>query len=220
MKDFIIKNKWYIVAIAIGIVGLGFASAFILNKLVRLKNKNPKKILFVGDSITTGDSAYPSKIRSQRSDLQIDTLSQVGKKTSWMLDNLKTKLANEKYDRVYIYGGVNDAFSSTPINETLSNLQQMVDLINNNGADAFVIEGYEVDGFMDNQKMPTTQYVSSKEDYLPLIETYKQYQNNISKTIKNANIIKAINLGTLTSDGIHPNNEGQQIIADQILKTI
>jgi lysophospholipase L1-like esterase len=219
MRNFLSKYKWYIVG-AISLVGLGVATAYAIDKITIVKNKNPKKLLFVGDSITTGDSAYPSKIRSQKSDLQVDTLSQVGKNTSWMLDNLKTKLASNKYDRVYIYGGINDVFSSVPIATILSNIQEMVDLINENGADAFVIEGYDIDGFMDYQKMPVTQYVSTKQDYLPLIEKYKQYQNNIANTIKNANFVKPINLGTKTSDGIHPNGEGQQIIATEILKTI
>ena len=219
MRIFLSKYKWYIVG-AISLVGLGVATAYAIDKITIVKNKNPNKLLFVGDSITTGDSAYPSKIRSQKSDLQIDTLSQVGKNTSWMLDNLKTKLASNKYDRVYIYGGINDVFSSIPIATILSNIQEMVDLINENGADAFVIEGYDIDGFMDYQKMPVTQYVSTKEDYLPLIEKYKQYQDNIANTIKNANFVKPINLGTKTSDGIHPNGEGQQIIATEILKTI
>jgi len=219
MRNFLSKYKWYIVG-AISLIGLGVATAYAIDKITIVKNKNPKKLLFVGDSITTGDSAYPSKIRSQKSDLQIDTLSQVGKTTSWMLDNLKTKLASSKYDRVYIYGGINDVFSSVPIATIISNIQEMVDLINENGADAFVIEGYDIDGFMDYQKMPVTQYVSIKEDYLPLIEKYKQYQNNIANIIKNANFVKPINLGTKTSDGIHPNGEGQQIIATEILKTI
>lgn len=219
MRNFLSKYKWYIVG-AISLVGLGVATAYAIDKITIVKNKNPKKLLFVGDSITTGDSAYPSKIRSQKSDLQVDTLSQVGKTTSWMLDNLKTKLASNKYDRVYIYGGINDVFSSIPIATILSNIQEMVDLINENGADAFVIEGYDIDGFMDYQKMPITQYVTNKQDYLPLIEKYKQYQDNIANTIKNANFVKPINLGIKTSDGIHPNGEGQQIIATEILKTI
>jgi len=219
MSNLIGKNKWFILG-SIGMVGLGVAVAFLFNSFRKIKNKNPKKLLFVGDSITTGQSAYPSIIQGERSDLTIDRVSSIGKQTSWMLDNLKNQLSSNKYDRVYIYGGINDSFSSVPVSTSLANIQEMVDLINQSGADAFVIQGYVIDGFMDYLKMPITQYVTTKEDYIPLIEKYKQLQASISSTIKNANIIKPINLGDKTQDGIHPNGEGQQIIANQILKTL
>lgn len=219
MSNLIGKNKWYILG-SIGLVGVGVAVAFLFSSFRKIKNRNPKKLLFVGDSITTGQSAYPSIIQSQRNDLTIDKVSSVGKQTSWMLDNLKNQLSSNKYDRVYIYGGINDAFSSVPVSTSLANIQEMVDLINQNGADAFVIQGYVIDGFMDYIKMPITQYVTTKEDYIPLIEKYKQLQGSIPSVIKNANIIKPINIEDKTQDGIHPNNEGQQIIANQILKTL
>ena len=58
------------------------------------------------------------------------------------------------------------------------------------------------------------------EEYVPLIEKYKQYQSAIPKTIKNATIIPQFNLGDNTSDGTHPSAKGQQMIADIILKTL
>ena len=217
--NFIQKNKWYILGF-VGLAGLGVSISLLFERFFNLKNPNPKKILFVGDSISTGESTYPAIIRRDRSDLQIDTLSQGGKRTDWMLENLKSQLASNKYDRVYIYGGVNDAFSTTPISSILSNVQSMVNLINENGADAFVISGYVVDGFMDLSKFKPSVYVPEVSGFIPLIERYKQYQSSLFKTIKNAKVIKPINLGDRTGDGIHPNGEGQRMIANEILKTI
>ena len=219
MKNFIENNKWYILGF-VGLAGLGVATALLFERFFNLKNPNPKKILFVGDSISTGESTYPAIIRRDRSDLQIDTLSEGGRRTDWMLENLKSKLASNKYDRVYIYGGVNDAFSTTPISSILSNVQSMVNLINENGADAFIISGYVVDGFMDLSKFTPSKYVTEVSGFIPLIDRYKQYQSSLFKTIKNAKIIKPINLGNRTGDGIHPNGEGQRIIANEVLKTI
>ena len=219
MKNFIENNKWYILGF-VGLAGLGVATALLFERFFNLKNPNPKKILFVGDSISTGESTYPAIIRRDRSDLQIDTLSEGGRRTDWMLENLKSKLASNKYDRVYIYGGVNDAFSTTPISSILSNVQSMVNLINENGADAFIISGYVVDGFMDLSKFTPSKYVTEVSGFIPLIDRYKQYQSSLFKTIKNAKIIKPINLGNRTRDGIHPNGEGQRIIANEVLKTI
>jgi lysophospholipase L1-like esterase len=96
----------------------------------------------------------------------------------------------------------------------------MVNLINENGADAFVISGYVVDGFMDLSKFTPSKYVTEVSGFIPLIDRYKQYQSSLFKTIKNAKIIKPINLGNRTGDGIHPNGEGQRIIANEVLKTI
>lgn len=185
---------------------------------------NNKNILFVGDSITDIDDnkgrptgTYPLLIRKDRPDLSIDVNALGGKTTSWMLLNLPPYLRNKKYAKVFIYGGVNDAFSDYVKLETaVSNIQKMVDLAVQNGAKPYVLLGYEPVGFMDYRKMPTTRYVTRKENYIPLIERYKKLQPMIASQIKNATIIPKINLGTQTPDGTHPNGAGQRIIADTI----
>ena len=68
--------------------------------------------------------------------------------------------------------------------------------------------------------MPVTIYQKGKEDNIPLIEEYTSFQNQLPTRIKNANFISKINLGDKTNDGIHPNTEGQKIVAQNILKTI
>lgn len=188
------------------------------------KKKNVKKILFVGDSITATEfngkptSTYPNLIRKLRPDLQIDVLAISGKQTKWMLENLPSKLTNG-YDRVYIYGGVNDALSNVSVSSVQSNMQKMVDLVNKSGAEAWVVLGYEPQGFMDWRKMPVTRYISKKEDYIPLISRYQNIQANYLKT-RNANFVNKFQLSpNLTSDGTHPYTGGQQIIAQEIMKT-
>lgn len=221
-KEFIQNNKWYILG-SIGFVGVGIGVAYFISRFTKLKNPNPKKILFVGDSISDPKYSivYPLKVKEARPDLQVDIVALGGKTTSWMLENLIPQLQNNKYDRVYIYGGINDMFSPVSVSTALSNVQKMVDLINENGADAFVLQGYTHNGyFMDANRIPTTRYVTTAEEYLPLIEKYKQYQSAIPKTIKNATIIPQFNLGDNTSDGTHPSAKGQQMIADIILKTL
>lgn len=216
--NFLQKYKWYILG-GITLIGLGVFSAFVLT-MKRLKNRNPKKILFVGDSISTGSSTYPAKIKNKRSDLEVDVVAQGGKRTDWMLDNLRDKLDTNEYDRVYIYGGVNDAFSSVKIPDIYKNLQAMVDLINKNGADAFIIKGYVIDGFMDLSKFTPSKYVPDVNGFIPIIAKYKDYQNGISKNVKDAFFIEPINLGDRTGDGVHPNGTGQEMIAEEILKTL
>lgn len=216
--SFISKNKWLIIG-GLGIIGLGVLTAFLIDSLSPIKNRNPNKILFLGDSITVDFHSYANNIRKKFTDKDITIKASVGKKTSWMLQSLKDLLKNNSYDRIYVYGGINDIFSGVSGNEALSNIQQIVDLGTEKGADVFVIEGVNPEGFMDINKMSLNQYVSNKEEYLPKIEKYGQYQDNL-KTIKKARLIKKFDLGNRTDDGIHPNPQGQQIITQEILKTI
>jgi lysophospholipase L1-like esterase len=218
--------------ILIGAAG-GFFVGVLLCSLTKKRNeflgglfgtkKSPKSILFIGDSITADPQwSYPALIRKARPDLNIDVLAKPGQTTKWMADNLPFKLAAKKYDRIYIYGGVNDAYNSyikvpdTPI----ANVQKMIDLSRQNGAESYVILGIEPNGYMDYRKMPITQYVRRKEDYIPLIERYKQIQAAYGTRLRNATLVPKFNLGTNTSDGTHPNGVGQQKIADKILSTI
>jgi hypothetical protein len=94
----------------------------------------------------------------------------------------------------------------------------MVDLANSNGASAYVVLGYEPNGFMDYKKMPTTRYVGTKEGYIPLIDRYKKLQEKYL-SIRNANFVPKFQLGSNTSDGTHPSGIGQNIIAKDIMKT-
>jgi lysophospholipase L1-like esterase len=191
----------------------------------RQATNNNKNILFIGDSITDIDDArgratgtYPLLIRKDRPDLSIDVNALGGKTTSWMLLNLPPYLRNKKYGKVFIYGGVNDAFSNNvKLDTTIVNIQKMVDLAIQNGAKPYVVLGYEPVGFMDYRKMPTTRYVTRKEDYIPLIARYKTLQQMMASKIKGATIIPKIVLGSsYTSDGTHPTGAGQRIIADTI----
>ena len=191
-----------------------------LNGQKKSKNKN-NNILFIGDSLTDIDfkgqptGTYPLKIRKDRPDLIVDVHAEVGKTTGWMLSNLPLYL-NKPYNKVFIYGGVNDAFSTVKLETAVANVQKMVDLAVANGAKAYVITGYEPNGFMDYRKMPTTRYVTSKQAYIPLIERYKQFQSLIQSRIKNATIIPKFDLAGMTNDGTHPTGTGQKQIAETI----
>lgn len=207
------------------------------NKLTtQIKNKTPKKILFIGDSHTAIKKkdgtplsyTYPAILKKELESkgYTIDVLALGGMTTKWMLDNLPTQLKNNKYDRVYIYGGTNDASNSSIKLETaLSNIQKMVDLSIENGADPFVIIGYKVEG--EQGKLMNWKVMSIKgtvlkkqEEWIPYIERYKNLQKAIPETIKNANFIPTYDLQGKTSDGIHASTEGQKVVADIIKESL
>lgn len=202
-------------------------------KKVRIKHKNPKKILIVGDSQSAikmangGDISftYPNLLRKQFSDKKIDVLALQGKTTGWMLSNLPNQLKGKKYDRVYIYGGGNDATnSSITIDKIISNIQKMVNLARENGADVFVNLGYKIEGtsgkFGNYNIMPITPYIKDRKQWIPLVERRKLVQKRLSKEIKGANLIPIYDLKQNTTDGIHPTAQGHKLVAQAIAKTL
>ena len=191
--------------------------------------KLPKSMLFVGDSITAIDYdgkpvtfTYPNLLKKELEPkgIKIDVLAEGGKTTGWQLENLIQKLKTNKYDRIYIYGGINDMFSGISKEKALSNLQQMVDLSKKNGADPYVIIGYDAKTFMDENKLKPTSLVPTKAGMVALKNKYVDYQNSIPTTITGAKIVNKFDIpSSMTVDGIHPTPSGHKIIAKSLLET-
>ena len=200
---------------------------------LKIKNKNAQKILIGGDSQSSIKTAsvksisytYPNILIKNLPTKQIDVLAVGGKTSSWLLSNLPKKLSEKKYDRIYLYIGGNDTSNaSIKLETTLSNIQKMVDLGNNNGADVFVVLGYKVEGlngkFGNYNLMSLTRYLTRKEDWIPYIEKRKELQRLIPQTIKNAHFVPIYDLQQKTNDGIHPNSEGHKIVANKFIDSL
>jgi lysophospholipase L1-like esterase len=193
--------------------GGGFSTTDSLNLM--------NSILFVGDSITAAEFSYANLIKKEYPKKDIQVLAKGGMRTSWMLANLKPVLNQKHYDRVYIWGGVNDMFSAVTIEQAINNIQQMVNMVNAQKGEAFVIIGYDTEIFMDKDKLQTTKYVPTKEGMYKLRERYIIFQNRLEKEIRNAKIIKKFNLNSsYTADAIHPNPSAHKIIKSIILKSL
>jgi acyl-CoA thioesterase-1 len=232
-----ISNKIILISVA-SLVVVGISTAliyrFVKNKKgkSKIKNKNPKKILIIGDSQSAIESSSGNKItytypnllqdKLKNKGVTIDVVAQVGKTTDWMKKNLANRLKDKKYDRVIIYGGGNDTSNaSIKLDTTLNNIQSMVDMSRENGADAFVNLGYKIQGDFGNYKiMPITPYITSKEKWIPYVQKRKDLQKLIPQKIKNATFIPAYDLQNKTSDGIHPTASGHKIVAEKVYDTI
>ena len=220
---------------AFSIVAIGLSVFFIARRKrnkVTMKNKSPKRILIVGDSQSAiKDSngnkisyTYPNILQKELAPqgITIDVLASVGKTTDWMKNNLPSQLAKNKYDRVIIYGGGNDASSSSiPLQTPLNNIQKMVNMVRDSGADAFVNLGWKVEGDFGNHLiMPITPYITKREDWIPLVARRKELQKMIPQKIQNATFIEPYDLKSFTKDGIHPTAEGHKIAAERIKESI
>lgn len=234
------NTKQIIVYSAIGVasaIGL-FSLFYFFNKRLnstRIKNKNPKKILIVGDSQVAVVNAsggkitytYPNILREKLSNkgVSIDVLALGGKTTDWMKKSLPAKLKSKKYDRVIIHGGGNDTSSaSIPLSTTIKNIQEMADLAKNNGADVFVNLGYKIQGkFGDINIMPVgrpANLLTKKEQWIPYVQKRKELQRLLPNQIKGVNFIDPYDLQSKTTDGIHPTAAGHKIVAEKIYETI
>jgi len=239
------KLKKIIIISVVGLLIVGVTTAFVIrrrkNKLngggdnVPVKNNNPKKILIVGDSQSAIKNAqgknttytYPNLLREKLKDkgVTIDVLALGGKTTAWMLENLPAQLKGNKYDRVIIYGGGNDTSNaSIPLDKTISNIQKMVDLSSENGADVFVNLGYKIEGNFGNINiMPVgrpANLLKKKEDWIPYVQKRKDLQKLIPTRITNATFIPVYDLESKTTDGIHPTSAGHKIVAEKIYDSI
>ena len=242
------KTKTIILISVLGIILVTLTSVVIVRQVrkrrgrlnggedsVPVKNSNPKTILIVGDSQSAIKNAkggnitysYPNilKEKLKSSGVTIDVLALGGKTTKWMLENLPSQLAKKKYDRVIIYGGGNDTSNaSIPLDTTISNIQKMVDLSRENGADAFVNLGYKVEGkFGDINILPVgrpANLLKKKEDWIPYVQKRKDLQKLIPEKITNATFIPVYDLESKTTDGIHPTSAGHKIVAEKIYESI
>jgi acyl-CoA thioesterase-1 len=231
------KTQKIIIISLVSAVALALTTAIIIrvvrkNRGAKVKNKNPKKILIVGDSQSAIETSsgnkitytYPNLLQNKLQDkgVTIDVLAIGGKTTDWMKKNLPSKLKNKKYDRVIIYGGGNDTSNaSIKLETTLNNIQQMVDMSRENGADVFVNLGYKVQGDFGNYKiMPITPYITEREKWIPYVQKRKDLQKLIPQKIKNATFIPSYDLQSKTTDGIHPTASGHKIVAEKVYDTI
>lgn len=178
-------------------------------------------VLFVGDSITAAEFSYANLIKKEYPKKDIQVLAKGGMRTKWMLDNLSLELKRKHYDRVYIWGGVNDMFSAVTIEQAINHVQQMIDMVNSQKGEAYVIIGYDAETFMDKDKLKTTKYVPTKEGMYKLRDRYIEYQNRLEKEVRNAKIVKRFNLSSsYNSDAIHPSPAAHKIIKNIILKNL
>ena len=194
-----------------------------LHSLVNLIKEDDGKInvMFVGDSLSSGPGyTWNYLLENAHPDWDVTHVAKVGMKTSWMLDNMLPKLKEKKYDKVFIWGGGNDAFGQVSLDSVVSNIQSMVDAVVNQGGQAYVFIGYDAKSVMSDDKLKPTKYCD-KPCMLKSRDRTIELQEKVLNGIKNATIIPAV-VGdpSWTSDGIHPNGSAHKLFKDQVEKYI
>lgn len=188
-------------------------------QLKLLKESKDESILLVGDSHTVDAGFTWSSLMKKNFD-NVKIIAIGGKRTSWMKEQLQNELKNKKYDKVIIWGGNNDTFSLTPNSQAISNIQQMVDMVNAQGGKAFVIQGYDYEIFADPEKYKPTKYANI-EDMKKFRKKYIDFQNDLASSISGAVIIPKFKVeNSHASDNIHGDSFAHQVVLNDVSKYI
>ncbi|MBO0323728.1 arylesterase [Muricauda sp. CAU 1633] len=181
---------------------------------ISVTNDSKKKILFFGDSLTAGyglelGEAFPSiiqqKIDSLGLDYQVINAGLSGETTASGKNRLEWVL-EEDISIVIIELGANDGLRGVPLHETESNLQAMVDMVQEKLPDAEIV--------LAGMKIPPNmgpEYTSTFERIFPELAE-KENVPLIPFLLENVAGIPDLNQG----DGIHPTVEGQKIVAQNV----
>ena len=157
-----------------------------------------ERILFVGDSLTAYSGGWQHQL-GRMLHTKYDNISKGGKRTKWMLSQLKQySHKSNRYTKVIIYGGINDSFSSVREDDTIENIQKMVDIAKEMGAQPIVVVGYNPTMVISETSYPTDVETKCRNRYISL-------QKRIQTDIKGATIVPmtdTINRSD-SGDGIH-----------------
>jgi lysophospholipase L1-like esterase len=120
-----------------------------------------------------------------------------------------------RYTKVIIYGGINDSFSSVKEDDTIENIQKMVDIVREMGAEPIVIVGYNPQRVIQATSYPSEIETKSRNRYIGL-------QKRIGTDIKRCTIIPMEDsiYRIDSDDGIHLKASGHRKFANWILENL
>ena len=195
--------------VSIGLLGAAALSLINCDQSGVLNNsENNKtrlsKVFVISDSIGTGygkATPFPNRIR-EIVDVEVISDSVNGRQTSGGLAVIKKQLELHKPSHLLVLLGTNDVTFGT-VETAISNLQDIVNTANDSGVIAVV------------GTLPPYLRSGQGNDFASCISVGIRDLNGANI----ADIQNTIGDGSTTiADGVHPNNNGQQIIAEVFLK--
>ena len=174
-----------------------------------------ERILFVGDSLTAYSGGWQHQV-GRMLHIKYDNIAKGGKRTKWMLNQLKQySHKTDRYTKVVIYGGINDSFSSVKEDDTIENIQKMVDIARDMGAEPIVIVGYNPQRIIQVTTYSTEIETKCRNRYISL-------QKRIVTDIKRCKIIPMeTEISRIDSDdGIHLKGSGHRKFSKFVLENL
>ena len=177
-----------------------------------------KTILVLGNSLSAGfglksSEAYPAllakKLHASGLNFQVTNASQTGGTTEGGLERLPAHL-KRKIDIFILELGINDAFRGVPVDQIQNNLQQMIDKVKARNPDVRVlIAGMQLPNY-------------AADDYV--FAFGKMFAELAAKN--GASLMPYLLDGVAGDpslnlpDGIHPNADGQKILAENVWRIL
>jgi acyl-CoA thioesterase-1 len=177
-----------------------------------------KTILVFGDSLSDGfmlkrSEAYPAllakKLRGAGLNFQVINASASGGTTDGGLERLPAHLKH-RVDILVLELGINDAFRGLSVDQIQNNLQQIIDRVKARNPNVrVVIAGMQLPGYT------TDDYVSAFGKMFADLAA-KNGAAVVPYLLEGVSGNPSLNL----VDGIHPNAEGQRILAENVWRVL
>lgn len=190
------------------------------NKELKKQPADPKRVVFMGDSITDGwrlNEYFPER----------DFLNRgiSGQITGEMLGRFKADIIDLKPAAVVILAGTNDIGRGIPLTTIQNNLAMIADLavahkIKPIFASVLPVSDYHKNTnptFAQTRRRPPEQIRSLNQWLVGFTRQYGfTYLDYYSKTVDSAGMLRA----DLADDGLHPNSAGYRIMAPLAIQAI
>jgi lysophospholipase L1-like esterase len=191
----------------------------------------PKKVLFFGDSITQAgvqNNGYINLLKKTLDPNQYELIGAGvgGNKVYDLYLRMEEDVLNKKPDLVFIYVGINDVWhklgarTGTDYDKYLKFYQALINKIQANGSKVVLCtptvigekknDANEVDADL-NLYAKGVRELAAKNN-LPLCDLRKAFVD-----YENANNTNDLEKGILTTDKVHLNDKGNQLVADTML---
>ncbi len=197
------------------------AGCFVVSAFVQAAPRNPsgmKTILVLGDSLSGGfglkpSEAYPAllanKLRAAGLNFQVTNASQTGGTTEGGLERLPAHL-KRKIDIFILELGINDAFRGVPVDQIQNNLKQIIDEVRARSPNVHVvIAGMQLPNYAADN------YVSAFGKMFAELAA-KSAGVLVPYLLDGVAGDPSLNL----PDGIHPNADGQRILAENVWRAL
>lgn len=213
---------------------LSLASALILGTCISMIPPKPKHILFFGDSITQAGvqpGGYVDRIKKalDPNAYQITGAGIGGNKVYDLYLRLENDVLAKKPDMVVIYIGVNDVWhkksmgTGTDYDKFIKFYQALIDKIGAGGAKVVLCTPAVIgekknnanDLDADLEKYSGAIRELARKNNLPLCDLRQLFTSYIA-----ANNPNDTASGILTTDGVHLNEKGNTLVADNLLKLV
>lgn len=184
-------------------------------EIVNETTSSTKSILFFGDSLTAGygledsSEAFPAVIQTKIDSLGLDytvvNSGVSGETTAGGLSRINWVL-NQKVDVFVLELGANDGLRGISLSETRENLQAIIDAVEKKYPEATII--------LAGMQLPPNLGQDYTSEFKAIFEELAQ-ENELALIpflLKDVGGIPELNL----EDGIHPNVEGQKIVAENV----